>query len=176
MQKEIKMTKSDRIKFIIHVLIIISLFTMVIFSQLGYSYSDFTRKILTIFKNYQSETNVINNSNMTLIFPFFDSEIQNGKNSIYCITTQIAWNKLSKLTNSTMEIEGLPEYSKKLNDYLDYDLYNSDDSLCSFAGYTDAGIINIINTTMKSKYNKSTNIKNNQNQHKFIMYSYIKIY
>ncbi len=93
-------------KSIILVVAGVLLVAIMVFLQLNYSRKNIGKPVL--------DADVASLKN-TIVTPVLDMEIPKGKNVIWCLTFQLAWNELKKDVGGDVELKPMPELAKLLN-------------------------------------------------------------
>jgi len=92
----------------------------------------------------------------TIITPVIDTQIEPGKNLVYCSTFQMAWNEVcNKYADGTLEIADAPKYIEKLNALNKQPALLDENSFIAMSGLGGEGIINKVNEALEKKFGNS---------------------
>jgi hypothetical protein len=88
----------------------------------------------------------------TTVTPLLDSSIAAGRNSIYCATLQLAWDRLKDVAKGPIELEGAPEIALALNREVFSTKALAEEAYVAIAGRTSEGVFDRIRSEMATKF------------------------
>ncbi|GAB1401877.1 hypothetical protein MASR1M68_07880 [Elusimicrobiota bacterium] len=122
-----------------------------------------------------SESTDADSLQQTIVTPYLQETITNGKNLIYCSTFQLAWNVLwDGLIKEPIKLSGTPKIQNMLNERLTNKEDISDNACIAMVGFEADGIVQKIDDALLKKFNnkKGCGIKLS-NPSDFLAYSYL---
>jgi len=113
----------------------------------------------------------------TKITPVLETEIIKENNLIYCMTFQLAWNKLcNDIVKAPIVLYQPPNYINHLNKNLTNEIFITSNEYIVQAGFIKDGIIKTINKDLKTKFgNNAPQIDSEYDQSAIIAYAYLLI-